>query len=71
MHVNLNAGFDYAEVGIRAKQLKWKEIKNQMMKYTSNLVSDTGLIATSLTVKSLTGGIEVDIPLCPSVPELE
>ena len=35
------------------------------------MLSDTGLVATNFTMKSITGGTVVDLPLCSqSVPEL-
>ena len=42
-----------------------KEIKKQLIDFTSNLMTDTGLVATNFT-----GATVVDLPLCKSVPEL-
>ena len=33
-------------------------------------MTDTGLVATNFTMKSLTGATVVNLPLCKSVPEL-
>lgn len=42
-----------------------------MMNYTSNVYSDTGLVPTNFILKSPVSGTVVDLPLCPSVPELQ
>ena len=41
------------------------------MNYTSNVYSDTGLVPTNFILKSPVSGTVVDLPLCPSVPELQ
>ena len=42
-----------------------------MINYTSNVYSDTGLVPTNFILKSPVSGTVVDLPLCPSVPELQ
>ena len=42
-----------------------------MMNYTSNVYSDTGLVPTNFILKSPVSGTVIDLPLCPSVPELQ
>ena len=42
-----------------------------MMNYTSNVYSDTGLVPTNFILKSPVSDTIVDLPLCPSVPELQ
>ena len=64
-------GSDYDEVGPRQKERKEATIKGQMMKFTSHVYSDTGLIPTNFILKSPVGGTIVDLGLCPSVPELQ
>ena len=54
---------------IRAEQKKRKEMKDQLAAFTSNLMHDTGLVATNFMMKCLTGGTVVDLQLCKSVSE--
>ena len=42
-----------------------------MINYTSNVYSDTGLVPTNFILKSPASGTVVDLPLCPSVSELQ
>ena len=67
----LITGSDYDEVGERQKQRKENLMKSQIMEYTSNVYSDTGLIPTNFILKSPAGGTVVDLKLCPAVPELQ
>jgi len=62
---------DYDIVGERQKERKQAEIKDKIIKFTSNVFSDTGLIPTNFILKSPVGGTVVDLGLCPSVPELQ
>ena len=71
MHIRTYIGSDYDKVGKRQKERKQKEMKDKMMNYTSNVYSDTGLVPTNFILKSPVSGTVVDLPLCPSVPELQ
>ena len=69
MRIYIYIGSDYDDVGKRQKERKQKEMKDKMMNYTSNVYSDTG--PTNFILKSPVSGTVVDLPLCPSVPELQ
>ena len=71
MRIYIYIGSDYDDVGKRQKERKQKEMKDKMMNYTCNVYSDTGLVPTNFILKPPVSGTVVDLPLCPSVPELQ
>ena len=56
---------------MRLGEGKRKESRDKMMNYTSNMYSDTRLIPANFILKSPVSSTIVDLPLCPSVPELQ
>jgi len=70
------AGLLYKEVRKGARQNKERKIKRQLTKYISNLLSDTGLVATNFMMKSITGGTvalcnQSELELAKSVDKIE